>query len=105
MKYEVYLEIENLDDDQIDALTTLLKRPVDADDELTCEASFDVDGADPSVGIMTSQVDVYAVNFTDDFNKERGENPPTFDVTDFFDLEKVANQIEEDADSWSMKGL
>jgi len=96
--HEVHLEVEDLDDDHVEKLSKLLSRPVTADDELTCEALYEVNGADPSVGIMYAQVDVYAVTYVDDTHADLGEKAPRFDVTDFFNLNKIATQIEENAE-------
>lgn len=94
--HEVYLEVAALNDDAVERLSKLLSRPVTADDELTCEAKYEINGPDPDVGIMFAQVDAYSVTYVDDTHADKGEKAPRFDLTDFFNLDKIATQIEEE---------
>ena len=85
--HEIYLEMGDLNADDQKKLAEKLGRKVDPEDSLACDAAYEINGPDPSVGIMTAQVDVTSVSYVERDNH--------IDVTDFFDLEKVATQIEE----------
>lgn len=76
---EVYLEV---DEDNVDALQEL-GFDIEVDDELDCEALYDIDYADPSVGIKTSSCNVHTVECNG------------IDVSRFFCIKDLCEQADE----------